>query len=471
MRSRKVKVGIFLIGGAIVFTIGLFLIGNHNQLFAHHVEVYTQFAAINSIQGGAKVRVSGMDAGEVSDVQIPKQPSGKFRVTLQVEQKFHPIIRQDSVATIQTEGMVGNKFVNIEKGTNESPECDRCTLPSEEPVEMSQLMVEAKGVMKTAQGSIADLRQHADRTIDNIGDAGAHADEMIVAMRGNLEKIASNAVNVTSGVNGIVSDIRQGKGVAGKLLTDPHVATDVQTTIANAKSTTENLNQASGEANTIIADFQKKNIPEDIHETVANARDMSQELKGGVTHLISSGDGRRDAAQEIRQTIDEAHRASENLASDTEAIKHNFFLRGFFHRRGYYNLNHMNPAEYLESNFVKHPKKRIWLAADGLFEAPENGKQELSNDAQVVLDNAMSQIVDYLPNNPIVIEGYSNRGPASKRFTTAQQRADQVRKYLISHFQLNPDLIGVMPLEDKPPRKSGMESWDGVCIALVASHD
>jgi len=110
-----------------------------------------------------------MDAGEITDIQVPRTPSGKFRLKLKVDQKFHPIIRKDSVATISTEGMVDNKFVDIGKGSDHSPECPPGgTLPSEEAVEMSELMRQGKALAKTAQETITDIRKPADGAIDNI---------------------------------------------------------------------------------------------------------------------------------------------------------------------------------------------------------------------------------------------------------------------------------------------------------------
>lgn len=471
MKITKAKVGLFLIGGVLLFAVGLFLIGNRNQVFSHHFDAYTEFTSVDTIESGAKVRVAGMDAGEVGNVRVPEGPAEKFRMELHIDEKLLPVVRQDSVATIETEGMVGNKYVNIAQGSSGSPECKGCTLPSREPVEMSALLAEAKDVMGTTQASISDLRKRADRTIDNIGNASGHADQMIVAMRGNVEKIAANGANLTSGVNGIVSDIRKGNGAAGKLLTDRNVASNVQETIANAKNTTANLEQASQKANTIVSQFESKNIPEDVHRTAANAREISEELKQGVTQFASGGDKEHNVGEQIRQTIDDAQRATENLASDTEAIKHNFFLRGFFNRRGYYNLDHLNRTEYADSDFVKHAKERIWLAADNLFDTTANGSQELSKEGQQVLNGALSRIADNLPNNPIMIEGYAVNGPAAERFLVARQRADEVRKYLDSRYHLNPDLVGTIPLEDKPPRGTGLESWDGVCLAMVVSHD
>src|SRR5919205_3087090 len=119
--KHPVAVGIFVVAGLLLFGVGLFLIGNRRMLFNDTFEVYAEFANISGLQNGAKVRVAGMDAGEVSSITVPPNPSARFRVKLRVREDLHPLIRLDSIASIQTDGLVGNKFVQIESGTEQSP--------------------------------------------------------------------------------------------------------------------------------------------------------------------------------------------------------------------------------------------------------------------------------------------------------------------------------------------------------------
>jgi phospholipid/cholesterol/gamma-HCH transport system substrate-binding protein len=461
--NKNAKVGLFIIIGVVLFAAGLFMIGSHNQVFGHHYDVYTEFAKVDTLHSGAKIRVSGMDAGEVSDIQIPQQPSGKFRLKLHIDEKFRNVVRKDSVASIETEGMVGNKFVNISKGTNGSPECvGNCILPSQEPVEIGDLMRKGKDLLATTQTSITDLQQRADSTI-------GHVDGMIVSMNGNLQHIAAKGAHITDQVSSVIAGVQSGQGTVGKFLTDEQMAKNVEDMIAQAKQTSTNIEQASNKANDMVSQLQNENIPQDVHQTVANARDMSRQLKTSLDGFLTGGGPNQNTGEVLRQTIDEAHQATTNLAADTEAIKHNFFLRGFFHRRGFYSL-HFNPTKYDASEFVKHPAKRIWLPADGLFSKSSSGSQQLSSEGRSAVDHAVSEIADELPNNPVMIEGYSDNGSPSQRYLAASQRAAAVKKYLEAHYQLKPDLIGTIPLDDKPPRGTGKESWNGICLALVASR-
>lgn len=471
-KSRGAKVGIFIIIGVLLFAAGLFEIGNRNQVFQHHYTVYVDFANIDTITSGARVRVSGMNAGQVENVAIPKDPSSKFRLKLDVDDKFRNIIRENSIATIETEGMVGNKFVNIAKGTNASPDCQPgCTLQTQEPFEISDLLKQGKSLVQTVQGTINDVQHHADTAIDNFAKVGSNVDGMVTSVRGKVQTIASNGAQITGRVNAIVASVQQGKGTVGKLLSDPQMASDVQTTVAQAKQTTTNIEQASAKAKDMVDQFDKQKIPQEVHQTIANAEDTTQQIKSAVTDFLAAAPDGTNTADSLKQTIVDAHRATRNLASDTEAVKHNFFLRGFFHRRGFYNLTQLNRKEYESSEFVKHANKRIWLNAENLFTTSPSGTQELTLDGRATIDHALSEIADNLANNPIMVEGYADGGSPEQQYLASTQRAQDVKDYLESRFKLSPDLVGTIPLENKPPEATGLQVWSGVCLSLVVSKD
>jgi phospholipid/cholesterol/gamma-HCH transport system substrate-binding protein len=469
-KSKTAKVGIFLVGGVLLFALGLFLIGNHNQMFGHHFVAYTEFQSMDTLQSGAEVFVSGMDAGQVSRITVPRNPSEKFRLTLSINQSFHDIVRQDSVTSIETQGMVGSKYVNVAVGTANSPECQRCLLPSQPPVEMGELLKKGNALASELQASVADLRRRADQALANITDATGHADQMIASMQPNVEKMAANGAHITTGVDQIVSDVRAGRGVAGTLLSDPAAANNAAMAIADAKDSSANVKQASANINAIASQLRKENLPAQAEETLANAQEATGEVKNAIGSFLAPGPGGQTTADALRETVDESQRTAGNLASDTEAIKHNFFLRGFFHRRGYYNLTQMNPSEYAKSDFVKHARQRISLPASKLFVTSPGGSQKLSADGRTTLDQAMSKLVPYLPNNPIMIEGYAGHGTQAQRYLASKQRATEVEQYLESHFQLKPELMGTIALGGGPPRGMGEKSFDGVCLALVVSR-
>lgn len=76
--SRNFVVGLFLVVGILVFAVGLFMIGDRRKLFSKDFEVIAEFKELGGLQNGANVKVGGMDAGEVIDIEVPPQPSRSF---------------------------------------------------------------------------------------------------------------------------------------------------------------------------------------------------------------------------------------------------------------------------------------------------------------------------------------------------------------------------------------------------------
>src|SRR5918994_7913925 len=103
--SKVVGAGAFVAIGLLLFTVALFTIGERRMMFEDRFEVYTEFAKLGQLEKGAVGRVAGMDGGEVIDIHIPPSPAGKFRVKMSVRKELHGLIRTDSIATSQMEGL------------------------------------------------------------------------------------------------------------------------------------------------------------------------------------------------------------------------------------------------------------------------------------------------------------------------------------------------------------------------------
>ena len=120
--SKKVTVAVFLGGAFLLFTLGLFLIGDRRMLFDRSLELRTTYQGLAGLKVGSKVLVSGMDAGEVLAISVPGGPEGKFEVRFRVLEKFRPVLRSDSVTTIEMDGLVGSKVLQVGAGTSEGRE-------------------------------------------------------------------------------------------------------------------------------------------------------------------------------------------------------------------------------------------------------------------------------------------------------------------------------------------------------------
>ena len=198
MKNPNVLVGVFVTAAILFFGAALFLIGNEHKAFNRHVVFYTNFQNVDGLPKGAKVRVDGMDAGELETFQIPSGPGKKFRLKLNIEDRLHGLIREDSLVTVETDGLVGDKFLLIHSGSERAPEArPESTLPSKEPFEIAKLLEQAQVIMNQAgttinavQSTMKDVSGHLDTTLDT-------------------------ATNTIRDVNGIVRDLRSGKARLG----------------------------------------------------------------------------------------------------------------------------------------------------------------------------------------------------------------------------------------------------------------
>ena len=110
-----------------------------------------------------------MDAGTVTRIEVPSRPDGKFRIHFRIIEKLHPIVRQDSVATIQTDGLLGNKYLQIDAGSADSQLAQNDSMiQSKEPFDWGDLMVEIDGVVKQANGIMADVKDQLVSTLSQI---------------------------------------------------------------------------------------------------------------------------------------------------------------------------------------------------------------------------------------------------------------------------------------------------------------
>jgi phospholipid/cholesterol/gamma-HCH transport system substrate-binding protein len=143
--SRTAMVGAFVIGGVLLFSIGLFLIGDRRLLFSPRFELNTTFTKVSGLQVGTKVRVAGLEAGEVLAIDIPSRPSDPFQVRMRLREDLRPLVRADSICAVQTDGIVGSAFIQVGRGTDESAMVQPGdTIAGQDPVEFSDLIIEGQ---------------------------------------------------------------------------------------------------------------------------------------------------------------------------------------------------------------------------------------------------------------------------------------------------------------------------------------
>jgi len=451
MSIRYLAVGIFIIVGMTLFALGIFLVGSRHEAFSRHVLLYTEFADLDGIAKGSKVQVAGMDAGQVTKIDVPDSPNGHFRVQMKVDEQLHGLVRSDSVVTVDTEGVVGDTFLTIHSGSpNAAIAQAGSVLQSKPPVSMSDLLTHGLGIMNDADATIKQVGGKLNVALDGVNGAVGNANDLLVGLK-------------------------EGRGPAGMLLRDERMAGQIRETMSNVQSTTSNLHQASGRVNSLVADVQQRQLPQKLDDTMTQIHSAStradatiQQVQQSLTQALGPDANGVAAGQNISESLTNVNVATGNMAEDTEALKHNFFFKGFFNHRGYYTLTSLSPQEYRRSRlFGSTQSPRAWLQANALFQHGPHGTEELTESGKHAIDAAVASFGDSIFTHPIVIEGYSDATASADALSWSYARAQLVRNYLEARYPFTAKNVGVMPLSAIPPPGLEHDHWSGVSILIA----
>jgi hypothetical protein len=214
-----------------------------------------------------------------------------------------------------------------------------------------------------------------------------------------------------------------------------------------------------------------RDIADQGNHVVANLREVTAEARRAISDFRSKDGPAQGMMADVRVTVGEAREAVADLADNMEALKRNFLLRGFFNKRGYFDLDAISPADYQNGILQTGKRKpmRIWLASGVVFEQLPDGTEVLSDGGKARLDSAMATYLRYVPTNPLVVEGYSTAGAEGQQFRHARHRAGTVRAYLLGQYNLAPQATGSIALGGSAPDSpEGNDRWDGVAITMFA---
>ncbi|MFZ1156767.1 MAG: MlaD family protein, partial [Candidatus Sulfotelmatobacter sp.] len=111
--SRAARLGAFIVATLAILVAGIFIIGGKQYLFRSTYQLRAQFDNVVGLDVGGDVRVGGVHSGTVYSIALPDKPGEKVTIVMDLAKSTHEIIKQDSVATIETEGLLGNQFLAI----------------------------------------------------------------------------------------------------------------------------------------------------------------------------------------------------------------------------------------------------------------------------------------------------------------------------------------------------------------------
>lgn len=167
------------------------------------------------------MRVSGAPAGSITDIEPPADPDAKFRARLEITEDLHQLVRTDSVAAIQTEGLVGGSFLAVSTGTRTAPEApEGSTIPSREPFLLADLIQQMSDTIGKVNATVDDLGAGIKKTLASIDTTVDNADVLIDDVSEDVKVLVSTSARITSDAAQIAEGIRKGEGTVGRLLKD-----------------------------------------------------------------------------------------------------------------------------------------------------------------------------------------------------------------------------------------------------------
>jgi len=141
-------------------SIGIFLIGNKEFLFSPTYRLKADFQNVGGLNIGAEVRIGGIHQGTVTEIDLPSRPDGKVTVVMNLKTETHNVIKKDSRASIKTEGLLGDKYIEISFGSPKAEAIgDDATIASETQKDVSE---QAQALADEAGAGIAAFRDNME---------------------------------------------------------------------------------------------------------------------------------------------------------------------------------------------------------------------------------------------------------------------------------------------------------------------
>lgn len=303
--NQKIKLGIFVIIGSLFFIIAIYFIGNKKDMFNETIQISAVFKNVNGLQHGNNVRFSGINIGTVKKIIIVND--SLIKVDMLIEEDIASHIKKDAMASIGSDGLVGNMIVNI--------------IPGKKSNEM----------VKDGDVILSENKASTDEILKTINSTSE-----------NAKLITDNLVKITNQIN-------SKKGTIGMLINDTVMSDDLKQTIYNLKVTTQSTSKSMANLNKIINDLNNKdNVVGALKDTVTgrkikmiivNLEKSSEQINKTITNL-KDGKGALNylsndpkLVKQIDSTMINLNQASSKLNENLEALKHNFFFRGYFKKQ------------------------------------------------------------------------------------------------------------------------------------------
>ncbi len=257
---RNMRLGAFIIIGTALLVTALYLIGNKQNLFGSTVRISAQFHNVNGLMRGNNVRFGGIDVGTVESVEIISDTS--VNVVMVIEKNIQQFIKKNAIASVGTDGLMGNKLVNINSSVEDSPTVEEGdVLKSLKPIEMDEMVRTLNVTNENIKVISGNLRTITDK-INSKNSLWSVLMDTVVAENVksslvNIRLMSNHAVSITGDLKGITYGMKNGKGSIGALITDTTLTSRINQTIVKLEMFSDTAAIISGDISGLVKDLKQ----------------------------------------------------------------------------------------------------------------------------------------------------------------------------------------------------------------------
>jgi phospholipid/cholesterol/gamma-HCH transport system substrate-binding protein len=334
--ENNIKLGLLVSAGLVVLILSFYVIGKNHNLFGSGFVLKARFSQLDGLAEGNNVLFSGIQAGTVKNIDIINDTT--IEVALLIDNKVKSYIHENALAVIGTDGLMGNRMINIMPTNGNSPIVKNGDLLAvQRPVnkdDMLQTLAKSNNniaaITETVKGTV--LRVDSSDVFKVINDKS-----LGVSLRStfdNVNKAAAKAREMMDGMNQLVVQIKAGKGAVGLLLTDTAFAGSLKETLANIKFASDNTNKLTIQLNGLV-----NNVNQDLF------------YGNGSLHTLL-----RDSvmAENLSSSMENVRKGTAGFNQNMDALKHNFLLRGYFKRLAKQQKKQMEDSLKNQNKLIIH---------------------------------------------------------------------------------------------------------------------
>lgn len=312
---NNIKLGAFVLVGLIFLLLILYMIGKNRTMFGGNYKLRARFENVQGLKSGNNVRYAGIDIGTVEKVSIINDTLMEVKMIIDNKAKF--ILRKNAIVSIGTDGLVGNKVVNIAASKSDSPLAEENDiLPTKKPIDTDEML----RTLNKTNNDIAVIAKNLKLTSNKLNNSEAlwallndkSLPDNLKKSAANIRLVTNNLYNMSKDVNSMVSKIKKGEGSIGKIINDSSFAKSLEDAVINIKD-------AGNEVSTLSKDINKA-----VKEIENNINDGN-----GTVHALLKDTG---IVIKINHSLDNIEDGTKGFNQNMDALKHSFLFRGYFRK-------------------------------------------------------------------------------------------------------------------------------------------